>query len=169
MFGEHPARSAAVLTSYLVAINQLTQGEKPLKTSAQIKVNNLCWNRGGESEIPFPGLSEGFKRSLKRRVFFFPLLFFIFSWLRVSIDLLIDLKWLGAEKGNFGRIILSLFHYSLTQREMPDAPQSGSMPKACHGTEDLRRMLQSCTTNTAVLVGLSRIFCSLGSSQKQQR
>lgn len=78
MFGEHPDRFAILLTNYLVAINQLTQGEKLVKTSPQIKVNNLGWTCRGESEIPFPGLSEGFKRSLRRRVFFFPFVFLYF-------------------------------------------------------------------------------------------
>lgn len=143
MFGEQPDGLAIVLTTYLVAINQLTQGEKLVKTSPQIRVNNLGWTCGRESEIPFPGLSEGFKRSLRRRVFFFsPLFFFIFSRLRVSIDLLIDLKWPGAEKANFGCIILSPFHYSLTQREMPPGPQNESMPKACLGKQDSSQALQ---------------------------
>jgi len=55
-----------------VAINQLTPGEKLVKTNPQIRVNNLGWTCGGESEIPFPGLSKGFKPSVRRRGFFFP-------------------------------------------------------------------------------------------------
>lgn len=79
MLGEHSARFAIVVTNNLVAINQLTEREKLLKTSLQIRVNNLGWNCGGESEIPFPWLSEGFKRSLRRKVFFFPFVFSLFS------------------------------------------------------------------------------------------
>lgn len=170
MFGEHPDRFAIVLTSYLVAISQLTQGEKLVTTSLQIKVNNLGWTCRGESEIPFPRLSEGFKRSLRRRVFFFPpLFFFIFSRLRVSIDLLIDLKWPGAEKANFGCIILSPFHYSLTQREMPPAPQNESMPKGCLRTQDSSQALQIWKSNAPMLLGLRWSFFSPESSQNQWR
>lgn len=143
LFGEHSARFAIVLTNYLVAINQLARGEKLVKTSPQIRVNNPGWTRGGESEIPFPGLSEGFKQSLRRRVFFFsPLFLFIFCRLRLSIDLLIDLKWPGAEKANFGCIILFPFHYNLTQREMPPVPQAESMPKACLRKQASNQALQ---------------------------
>lgn len=79
MLGEHPGRFAIVVTNSLVAINQLTEHKKLVKTSLQIRVNNLGWNRGGESEIPFPRLSEGFKRSLRRKVFFSPFVFSLFS------------------------------------------------------------------------------------------
>lgn len=79
MLGEHPSRFAIVVTNNLVAINQLTECEKLVKTSLQIRVNNLGWNCGEESEIPFPRLSEGFKRSLRRKVFFFPFVFSLFS------------------------------------------------------------------------------------------
>lgn len=79
MLGEHPGRFAIVVTNNLVAINQLTECEKIVKTSLQIRVNNLGWNCGGERKIPFPSLSEGFKRSLRRKVFFFPLVFSLFS------------------------------------------------------------------------------------------
>ncbi|KAJ7406802.1 hypothetical protein BTVI_64585 [Pitangus sulphuratus] len=56
------------------------------------------------------------------------------SGLRVSIDLLIDLKWPGAEKANFGCISSSPFHYSSTQREMPPTPRNDSVPKVDNDT-----------------------------------
>lgn len=76
---EHAGRFAIVVANSLVAINQLTECEKLAKTSLQIRVNNLGWNCGGESEIPFSKLSGGFKQSLRRKVLFFPFVFSLFS------------------------------------------------------------------------------------------
>lgn len=143
MFGEHSDRFAIVLTNCLVAINQLTQGEKLVKTSPQIKVNNLGWIHGEEVKFHFHGCQKGLNDHSGEEFSFFPLFFFIFSTLRLSIDLLIDLKWPGAEKSNFGYIILSPFCYSLTQREMPPAAQNESMPKTCSGKHGSSQALQT--------------------------
>lgn len=78
----------------------------------------------------FQGCQRGLNDHSGEEFSFFPLFFFIFSRLRVSIDLLIDLKWPGAERANFGCIILSPFRYSPTQRETPPTAQNKALPKA---------------------------------------
>lgn len=84
----------------------------------------------------------------------------------------------GRKKANVGCIILSHIHYSLTQREMPPAPQNGSVPWKVGfklGTPNLKgkcfqnQWRERCWTGTSPCAPTGRCsrWCSSSSSEEQ--